>query len=261
MKNHSSFRRTLCDSWDLFCDLPLFRSAPAEEDSRYADEYLCNPVYLLPLWAAAGAVIAGLFGRFAAWLLPANGAALVFAAVLFAVCEMRTGFRGMALSISFLEKLLYGKKIAECRIQRQSDLREISGLVPLLLAVAFVGLRFFALYQAAKSGNYGIIGAAWLTAAGAEGFLACEPAAVNVPAFCRQAQGSNVVLTAGFLLLFNLIHLPLATLIAVGISAMLVTVLMNLFLRSDGRISSNDMTMTGYLLELIVLFCCLIMIG
>ena len=70
-----------------------------------------------------------------------------------------------------------------------------------------------------------------------------------------------LAMTAGFFLLFNLIYLPLATLIAFGISALLVIVSMNLFLRSDGRIDSNDMTMTGYLLELIVLFVYAILIG
>lgn len=261
MKNHASFRHTLCDSWDLVCDLPLFKSAASGKDSDRNSGYLCNPLYLLPLWAAVGAIAAGIFGRFTAWLLPANGAALVFAAVLFAACEMRTSFRGMALSISFLEKLLYGRKFAECRMLRQSDLREITGLVPLLLAAAFAGLRFFALYWAAKSGNYGIVGAAWLIAIGAEGFSAGEPAAVNMPHFCYQAKNEYIVMAAGFFLLFNLIYLPLATLIAAGASALLVMVLMNMFLRSDGRIDSNDMTMTGYLSELAVLFFYAILIG
>ena len=130
-----------------------------------------------------------------------------------------------------------------------------------LLAAAFAGLRFFALYWAAKSGNYGIVGAAWLIAIGAEGFSAGEPAAVNMPHFCYQAKNEYIVMAAGFFLLFNLIYLPLATLIAAGASALLVMVLMNMFLRSDGRIDSNDMTMTGYLSELAVLFFYAILIG
>ncbi|MBE6402277.1 MAG: hypothetical protein IKD10_10375 [Lentisphaeria bacterium] len=257
MKNSSSLKRTLTDSWDLVCDLPLFKAVSPEGKSGY----LCNPLYLLPLWAAAGAAIAGLSGRFLAWLLPVNGAALVFALVLLVVSEMRTTFRGMALSVSFLEKFIYGKKFAESRMLRQSDLRDITGLVPLLLAAAFAGCRFFALYWAAKSGNWGVIGAAWLIATGAEGFLAGEPAAVNMPGYCSSAKTEYIVMTVGFFLLFNLIYLPLATLIAVGVSAAVVLVLMNMFLRSDGRIESNDMTMTGYMLELIVLFIYAILIG
>ena len=257
MKNRLSFRRTLCDSWDLVCDYPLLKAVCPEGKSGY----WCNPLYLLPLWAAVGAVAAGVLGRFLTWLLPANGSALVFALVLLIVGEMRTTFRGMALSISFLENFIYGRKFAECRILRQSDLRNISGVVPLLLAAAFAGCRFFALYWAARSGCYGVVGAAWLIAVGAEGFLAGEPAAVNMPDFCRQVKNEYIVMTAGFFLLFNLIYLPLATLIAFGISALLVIVSMNLFLRSDGRIDSNDMTMTGYLLELIVLFVYAILIG
>lgn len=261
MKNSSPFRRTLCDGWDLICDLalPAYCYPAASSDNR--SKYLFNPLYLLPVWAAAAAVVAGLFGRFLAWLLPANGMALVFAILMFVACEIRTSFRGMALSVSFLENLLYGKKFAEAAALRKSDLRNISGVAPLLLAVAATGVRFFALFLAAKSSNYGALGAAWLIAFSAEGFLAAEPAAVNMPSFCSQAKGEYIVAIAGFCLLFNLVFMPLATLIATGAAAVLVIAMMNLLLKNCNRITSDDMTMTGYFLELIVLLIFAVMVG
>ena len=261
MKNNSSFKRTLCAGWDLLCDQPLPKICYPAENSGKPGQYLFNPLYTLPIFAAAAAVLAGLLGRFLLWLLPVNGAALIFAAVMFVACEMRTTFRGMALSVSFLENILYGKSFVESSMLRKDDLRSINGLPALLLAAAFAGCKFFALYLAAKSGNYGIAGAAWLIALAAEGFLASEPAAENMPFFCSQAKGEYIVAIAGFLLLFNLIHQPLATLISAGVSAILVIAMMTLLLQKTNRITSNDMTMTGYWLETAVYLIFAVMIG
>ena len=261
MKNSSSFKRTFCDGWDLLCDQSLPKICyPAEKSGKRSD-YIFNPLYTLPLWAALAAVIAGLAGRFLAAFLPAKGAALIFAIIMFAACEMRTTFRGMALSVSFLEKLLYGKGFTASALHRQDDLRNINGLPALLLAAAFAGCKFFALYWSAKSGNYGVAGAAWLIALAAEGFLAGEPAAENMPSYCVQAKSEYIVGIAGFFLLFNLINQPLATLIAAGVSAALVILMMNLLLKNTGRITSNDMTMTGYWLETAVFLIFAVMIG
>ena len=262
MKNKSMLKSTLCDGWDLICDhrLPEFFYPPASSAGN-RNAYLFNPLYAIVLWAAAAAVFSAIFGRFLTWLLPVNGAALVFALVTMIVCEMRTSFRGMALSISFLENLLYGKSFAESSMLRKDDLRNISGVAALLLAAASAGCRFFALFMAAKSGNYGSVGAAWMIAVAAEGFLACEPAAENMPAFCYHAKGEYIVAAAGFCLLFSLVFMPLATLVAAGVSAVLIMVVMNTLIRNTGRITSNDMTMTGYWLELVVLLIFAVMMG
>lgn len=261
MKKSSPFQHTMCDSWDLICDLTLPEFCYPADKSASRSKYLFNPLYCLPLWAAAASVAAGLLGRFLAWLLPVNGAALIFAMMIFIACEIRTSFRGMALSVSFLENLFYGKKFAGAVALRQDDLRTVSGVAPLLLAVAAAGSRFFALFLAAKSGNYGAIGAAWLIAFSTEGFLATEPAAINMPVFCNQAKGEYIVAIAGFCLLFNLVFMPLATLIAAGVSAIFVIAMMNLLLKNCDRITSNDMTMTGYFLETIVLLIFAVMVG
>ena len=117
------------------------------------------------------------------------------------------------------------------------------------------------MFLAAKSGCFGVIGTAWLIAFGTEGFLAAEPSAVNMPTFCSTAQSEYIVAMAGFFLLFSLIAMPLATLLAVGTAAVLVITFMNLLLKNSGKIESNDMTMAGYLLETLVLLIFAIMLG
>ena len=49
--------------------------------------------------------------------------------------------------------------------------------------------------------------------------------------------------------------------LSAGAAAVLVIILMNMFIRKTGRITSNDMTMTGYLLEFLVWTVFAIMIG
>ena len=66
---------------------------------------------------------------------------------------------------------------------------------------------------------------------------------------------------AGFFLIFSLIAMPLATLPAVGVAAVMVITFMNLLLKNTGKIESNDMTMTGYLLETAVLLIFAIILG
>ena len=261
MKIKSLLKRTLCDGWELICDYRLPEFCYPAETSERNNAYLFNPLYAVVLLASAAAIIAGLYGRFLLWLLPGNGAALIFALTMLIVCEMRTSFRGMALSISFLENLLYGKSFAESAMLRKNDLRNISGLPALLLAAAGTGCKFFALFMAAQSGNYGAVGTAWVIALAAEGFLAGEPAAENMPAFCGRVKNEYIVAEAGFCLLFTLIFMPLATLLAAGAAAVLVIAMMNMFIRTSGRITSNDMTMTGYWLELLTLLIFAVMIG
>ena len=121
--------------------------------------------------------------------------------------------------------------------------------------------RIFAILLAARTGHFGIAGAAWAAALGAEGVLAAEPHAVNVPSVCRNAKAEYIVFIAGFFLLFNLVALPLATLIATGLAAVTAIVILNLCLKRFGEISANDITVTGYLLELIVWVVFALMIG
>ena len=66
---------------------------------------------------------------------------------------------------------------------------------------------------------------------------------------------------AGFLLLFNLIALPLATLIAAGLAAVFTISVLNLCLKRTGYIAADDITVTGYLLELAVWAVFALMIG
>ena len=261
MKNSSPFRRTLCDGWDLICDLSLPKSCYPADSGRGRTQYSFNPLYSVVLWAAFWAVAAIILGKLLTALLPGNGAALLFVIIISIASEMRTSFRGMALTVSCLENLFSGKNFTQSLLLRQSDLRNISGVVPLLLAVAFAGCRFFTLFLAAKSGCFGVIGTAWLIAVGAEGFLAAEPAAVNMPKFCSDVKSEYIVAMAGFFLIFSLIAMPLATLLAVGVAAVMVITFMNLLLKNTGKIESNDMTMTGYLLETAVLLIFAIILG
>jgi hypothetical protein len=134
-------------------------------------------------------------------------------------------------------------------------------LSSLLLAIILPVGKFFAVYLVARTGNFGMAAAAWVAAAGAEAVLAAEPSAVNVPGFCRNARAEYVAAMAGFFLLFNLVALPLATLIATGLAAVTAIVILNLCLKRFGEISANDITVTGYLLELIVWVIFALMIG
>ena len=88
-----------------------------------------------------------------------------------------------------------------------------------------------------------------------------EPSALNVPGFCRNSRAEYVAALAGFFLLFNLVHLPVAVLVSTAAAAVTVMVMLNLALRRTGAVDSNDMTMTGYLIELEVWLATAILIG
>ncbi len=261
MLEKSSFCRSAYCAWELLCDHPLPGASPMPDSNNKADDYAINPLYLMPLWAAATGIAAMVAGWFLSQLLPVNGTAIVFAILLTAASELRTSARGLSLSVTFFENIFYGKKFAEAQMLRQSDLKNVGGLVPLLLAIGLLAGKFAAVYLAARNGHFGVATAAWVVAATAEGVMASEPAAVNVPAYCRQVRGEYLVAVGGFFLLFNLFCLPLPTLIATGATAAAAVILLNLALRRSGRVDPNDMTMTGYLLEFLVWTVFAIMIG
>ena len=259
MIKNSSIWRSFYSAWLLICDYDLpvaWRPVNGEQG-----EQSFNALYAMPVWGALGGMAAIVLGGLFLWLLPVNGAAIIFALVLTAAGELRTSSRALALSVSTFEQLIARKSLVEARQNRISTLNGTSGLVPVLLAVGLLGGKFFAILLAARTGHFGIAGAAWVAALGAEGVLAADPHATNVPAVCRLARAEYIVGIAGFLLLFNLIALPLATLIAVALAAVITISVLNWCLKRTGYIAADDITVTGYLLELAVWAVFALMIG
>ena len=261
MWKNSSVWQVFYTAWGLFCDRPLPNSWQPKT-VRQNDSFNFNALYAVPVWAAVCGAIAVLLGRFLSVLLPANGTALVFAAVIVIAGEMRTSSRGLALSVTFFEHILDRRSFAEASALRQDDLKQ-SGVVlsSLLLAILMPVGKFFAIYLAARSGSFGTASAAWVAAAGSEAFLAARPQSVNVPAFCHVARSEYIAVLTVFFLLFNLVHLPSAVLVAVAAAAVTVMIMLNLALNRAGSVDSNDMTMTGYLIELEVWLATAILIG
>ena len=77
----------------------------------------------------------------------------------------------------------------------------------------------------------------------------------------RKAKGEYIVALTGFLLLFNLISMPLATLITTAAATIVTAFMTVLCNKRCGEINSDDMTMTGYLLEFTVWATAAILIG
>lgn len=252
MIKNSPFWRTMYTAWDLACDQALPRFCRPEAASE-KQEFAFNPLYGTVIWAAGGGLIMLIVNRILNGLLPVNGAALLFALLVVLASELRTGWRGLALSVTFFENISGGKTFCNAIAMRQDSLKNQNGVVPLLLTIFALLGKFSAVFLTARAGFAGVVCAAWVAALAAEAVLAAEPAALGVPGYCRNARSEYIVALAGFFLLFNLVSLPLATLLALGVSAFLAILLMNLFLRRCGKIDSNDMTMSGYLLELAVL--------
>ena len=262
MIRKSPFWWSLYSAWELTCDqaLPLC-CRPAGSEKNFRPENIFNPLYALPLWGAAAGLIALIAGKILGTLLPVNGTALLFALIITAAGELRTSGRGLALNVTFWESILTRHNFLQAQAGRQDSLSRSNGLIPLLLAIAMLGGKFMLILMASRSGHFGTASAAWVTALTAEAVMAAEPSAVKMPHFCRTARTEYIAALGGFFLLFNLISLPLATLITAGAAAALTIVLMNVFLRKTGKIDSNDMTMIGYLLETAVWFFMSIMIG
>ena len=261
MIKNSSVWRTFYSGWELACDLPLPACCRPAEAASNRQSNAFNALYTLPLWGAAAGVLALIAGKLLSALLPVNGSALLFAAILMIAGELRSSSRALALSVTFLENICCKKSFIEAQTLRSDSLRNVSGLVPLLWAIFLLAGKFAAIFLTARTGHYGVASAAWVIALSAEAVLAAEPHAVNMPDVCYNARAEYVVAIGGFLLLFNLIALPLATLIAAGAGALITIIMLNLCLRKSNRITSNDMTMTGGLLEFIVWAIAAIMIG
>lgn len=258
MIKNSLLYRTMFAAWDLACDRPLPVFMRPDKSSTAPVK---NTLYMLPVWGAIGGIAALIAGKILSFLLPVNGCALLFALLMVILGEMRTNSRGMSLSVTFLDGIISGKGFADAQRARCQSLKECNGIIPLLLALSLMGGKFLLIFMVARTGHFGAAGAALVIALSVEAFLAAEPAAADVPEICQQAHGEYIIALAGFFLLFNLISLPLATLIATGAAAIITMLILNLCLSSNGRITSDDMTMTGYILDFAVWLCTALLIG
>ena len=252
MPNKSSFKQTFFTAWELACDHKLPGMTTVDNRKNGQEQYIFNPLYALLLWGAAFGIIALIAGAILNVVLPVTGAAILFALIATLLSEMRTSGRGLALCISSFEELFAGRSFVEMRTLRTSFLRGLNGLIPLLMAVALLGGKFFAIMLVARTGHWGVTSMAMVAALGVEAWLSSEPSAIGVPRYCSEARQEYIIALAGFLFLFNLIALPLATLLAVAVSAVVAIATMNLCLRRCGEINSDDMTAAGYLAELAV---------
>lgn len=262
MIKKSPFWRSLYSAWELSCDweLPHFcRVAISADEQR--QKFMFNPLHVMPLWAAVGGLLFLIFGKLLSSMLPVNGAALLFALLLVIAGELRTSSRGLALNVTFWENLCGNRNFAQAYQNRKDSLRGVSGVIAVLLSIALLGGKFLMIFLVARTGHFGVASAGWVAALTAEAVMAADPNAVKVPGFCREGRAEYIVALGGFLLLFNLISLPLATLVSAGCAAAVVIILINTFIRKCSVISSNDMTMTGYLAELTVWLCMAVMIG
>ncbi|MBE6370103.1 MAG: hypothetical protein E7056_08100 [Lentisphaerae bacterium] len=260
MLKNSPIWSTMLDAWDLFCDHPLPRALPTHTDSSDGGK-LFNALHFLPLWGAAAGLAAVILWKILYAVLPLNGAALLLALAIVAAGEFRCSGRALALSVTFLENISGGKKFAEAQTMRSASLKDSSGVIPLLLAGGMLGGKFFAVWLTVRAGHSGVLGCALVAALALEALLASEPAAEGLPRSCEGARSEYILMLSGFLLLFNLLALPLPTLLGCGASVVIGIWLFNSFLRSSGRITSDDITMSGYFTELAVWFVTAVMIG
>lgn len=264
MFKNSTIWRSVHAAWELGCD----RSMPAilqpdqnrKDQARQAFDEL-NPLYLLPLWGAIGGIFALLTGGILRYLLPPTGSAILFALLFTIAGEMRTTGRALALNVTFFENICGGRKFAAAREMRHASLKNITGLIALLLAIGILFGKFFCILLVARTGHYGVLSAALVIALGAEALMASEAPATGVPRYCSNARGEYIVALSGFLLLFNLIFLPLTTLIITALAAAVTFFAITLCIKRCNEINSDDMTMTGYLLEFTVWAAAAILIG
>ena len=262
MVRNSALYRSLCAAWDLACDRSLpssLRAIYSENADNDLEDF--NPLYFLPLWGAFAGLLALIAGKMISAVLPVNGSAVLFALLLVIFSEIRTSGRGLALNVTLFAALFENKSFYESRQLRCASLKNVSGVIPLLLSIVMLGGKFFAIVLIARTGHFGIAAAAWVAALSAEGILAAEDCAVGVPDFCQQAKGSYIAATGGFLMLFNFIFLPLPTLIAIGAAAVITIVTLVLLRKRMDKIDSDDMTSIGYLLEFAVLAIYALLIG
>ncbi len=262
MFKNTIFWRSVYAAWTLACDRMLPAALRPAENFRGEDglEEL-NPLYFMPLWGAFGGLLALIAGSVLSAVLPLNGTAIVFALFIVICSELRTGGRALALNVTFFDKLFDSNNLLQARMQRVSTLKNCSGLIPLLLAIGWLGGKFFAVMLVARSGHFGVTALALTAALSAEAFMAAEPAAAGVPKYCSKARSEYIAALTGFLLLFNLIFLPLATLIAAAAAGVITITALFIALKRFNSIDSNDMTATGGLVEVAVWIVVAILIG
>ena len=264
MFKNSTIWRSIHAAWELTCDLPMIAplrpdAVDKKLDKHSFDEF--NPLYFMPVLGAAAGILALIAGRVFSYLLPVNGSSILFALVMTFAGELRTSGRALALNVTFFENICGRRKFVAARELRNPSLKNITGLVAMLLAIGMLFGKFFCVMLIARTGHYGVLSMAMVIALGAEALLASESSAVGVPRYCSNAKGEYIVALVGFLLLFNLIVLPLATLITVTAAIILTTCMTVLYLKRCGEVDSDDMTMTGYLLEFTVWAVMALLIG
>ena len=264
MLKNSTIWRSVHAAWELACDLPMIASLRPDKVDKKLDRQAfedLNPLYLMPVWGAVAGIFALIAGRVFSYLLPVNGSSILFALVVTFAGELRTSGRALALNVTFFENICGRQKFTVARDLRNPSLKNITGLVAMLLAVGMLFGKFFCVLLIARTGHYGVLSMAMVTALGAEALLASESNAVGVPRYCSNARGEYIVALAGFLLLFNLIVLPLATLITIAVSIIVTACMAVAYIKRCGEINSDDMTMAGYLLEFTVWAVMALLIG
>ena len=264
MFKNSTIWRSVHAAWDLGCDCALLKSLQPDRKNPQKDKQAfdeLNPLYLMPLWGAVGGIVALIAGKILSYLLPLNGSSILFALLFTFVGELRTSGRALALNVTFFENICGRKNFVTARELRNASLKNITGLIAMLLAIGILFGKFFAILLVARTGHYGVLSAALVVALGAEALMASEASATGVPRYCSKAKGEYIVALTGFLLLFNLISMPLATLIITAAATIVTAFMTVLCNKRCGEINSDDMTMTGYLLEFTVWATAAILIG
>ncbi len=252
MKN-SPFWRAMFNAWELAFDIPLpnsWRPEPANHSVSAAETGDGMILYALPVWGALGGVAALVLAQMLHAWVPATGAAIVFGLFWVWLGERRTGSRGLALAASVGEGLLAGENWRAATAGRKNAIRQLAGPYANLLVVGMLALKFFAYFQCFRTGHPGFAGAVLVLALGAEASLAALPEAVHMLPGPRTTSISILLALSGFFLLFNLISLPLPTLIALGGAAALTGLLAGERIRGQGQIDPDDMTLAGYGVEL-----------
>lgn len=244
----SLFRRSFVQAWDFVCIHPLPAALRAGAGAP-------APQYALPLapWLGALAMLAALP---AAELLEAlfvpRAAMLIFAALALFVSEWRTSGRGLTLLVSTLDGRFSGKSQAAARAERTAHFRALSGLAPLLMVILIAVGKSAAFALAFRDGCPWFAGAALTAAFTVESFLAASPSRSG------DRTEAAVFVSGGFLLLWSFAFRALPTLAGAALAAAAVWFAVPAARSRAERPDRADMTLAGYLGELMMLLALLV---
>ena len=246
-------RRIFVQAWDLVCIHPL-STCPAS--GGVPPEYALG---FAPWLGAAAALAALLAGKILAALLPMRAAALLFAAAVLFFSEWRTAGRGLALFVSTLDGIFAGKSPAAARAERQNRFRALDGLVPLLIVLLTGAGKFAALVLVFRDGCPWFAGTALTAAFTIESYLRCGGFSRSAAASGNAAHlGTVILLAGGFLLLWSFAFRPLPTLAGAALAAAGSWLVVLAARRGGGRAEVSDVTLAGYLGELLMLLAALV---